>query len=55
MPGNNMLCADSDVANVVVNESGSIRFYHPNPQHYDYEVISVSDTDAEPRIIQAEQ
>ncbi|PCI06804.1 hypothetical protein COB72_11385 [bacterium] len=55
MPESDMLCADSDAANVLVNEGGNIRFYHPNPQHYGYEEISVGNTDAEPRIVLAEQ
>lgn len=55
MPENNMLCADSDVENVVANEGGSIRFYHPNPQYYGYAEISVGATDVEPRLVRAEQ
>ena len=54
MPSNNMLCADSTAANISRNEEGSIRYYHPNPQNYGYEEISVSDSDPEPRLVLTE-
>jgi hypothetical protein len=55
MPDNNMICADSDTANVVANEEGSIRLFHPNPQYYGYDEISVSGADAQPRLVRIEQ
>ena len=55
MPSNNMRCADSAAANILRDEGGSIRFYHPNPQYYGYEEISVGDDSPEPNIIRAGQ
>ena len=55
MPDNTMICADSTVPNVVSNAEGTLRISHPNPQHYGYAEISVSDEDPEPRISRIEQ
>ncbi len=55
MPSNSMLCADSAAANILRNEEGGIRFYHPNPQYYGYAEISVGDESAEPKLVRAGQ
>lgn len=55
MPNGDMLCADSTAANIAVNEEGSIRLFHPNPQHYGHKEISVSAVDAAPRLVLLEQ
>lgn len=55
MPGSDLICADSAIQNVVAEEEGSMRIYHPNPQFYGYREISVSDDEPEPRIIRAQQ
>jgi len=55
MPDGNMLCADSAAANVIVNEEGSIRLFHPSPQYYGHKEISVSAADVAPRLILFEQ
>lgn len=54
MPDNSMTCADSSTPNVVSNVDGTLRISHPNPQHYGYAEISVSDADPEPRVIREE-
>lgn len=51
LPGNDMRCADSAAANISRNEEGTIRFYHPNPQYYGYEEISVGDDSPEPKLV----
>lgn len=55
MPSNDLRCADSTDENILRNEEEGIRFYHPNPQHYGYAEISVSDSNPEPTLVRAEQ
>lgn len=54
VPGNNLRCADSTAANISRNEEGGIRLYHPNPQYYGYEEISVGDDSPEPNLVRTE-
>jgi len=55
MASNEMRCADSAAANIIRNEDGNIRLYHPNPQYRCYEEISVADSSPEPNIVRAGQ
>lgn len=54
-PVNDMGCADTSEANIVRDDEGSLRFYHPNPQYYGLVEISVSEDNPEPRIVRPEQ
>lgn len=52
MPDESQVCADSPQPNVIRNEDGVPRIWHPNPRYYGYEEISVSATEPEPRVVQ---